>query len=162
MEEELDDTATRDEASEPKISKDETAGPEAHLATSRELMTLLSTAATPIPASRAGLSQRATCQEKPHASAVSPCKAAQHWFRSSEVIIFQYRQPRGNSPHVTASQIRSQQCGASRIKPEGIPAAKAGRVPECPSAAAPVPDAAPPPARESAESRQKVERSLLL
>ncbi|XP_063605586.1 inositol-trisphosphate 3-kinase A-like isoform X2 [Penaeus indicus] len=155
MEEELDDTATRDEASEPKTSADETAESEAHFATSRELMTLLRTAATPIPASRAGLFQRATCQDKPHASAVSPCKAAQRWFRSSEVIIFQYKQPRGNSPHVTASQIRSQQCGAARTKPESTPVAKAGRAPERPSAAAPVPNAAPLPASESAEPRQK-------
>lgn len=168
MEEELDDTA-RDEASDQATSRDEAAEAVSHFATTRERMTLLDAAATPLPAARAGLFQKATCRDKPRAPAVSPSKAAQHRFRSSEVIIFQYRQPLGDAPHVTASQIRSQQCGASQIKAEGVlapqeqqqglgqGAAEAGRAPACPPAAAPVPDVAPLPAGESAEPKQKVE-----
>lgn len=172
MEEELDDTA-RDEASDQTTSRDEAAEAVSHFATTRERMTLLDAAATPLPAARAGLFQKATCRDKPRAPAVSPSKAAQHRFRSSEVIIFQYRQPLGDAPHVTASQIRSQQCGASQIKAEGVlapqeqqqglgqGAAEAGRAPAGPPAAAPVPDVAPLPARASAEPKQKVEIFLL-
>lgn len=168
MEEELDDTA-RDEASDQTTSRDEAAEAVSHFATTRERMTLLDAAATPLPAARAGLFQKATCRDKPRAPAVSPSKAAQHRFRSSEVIIFQYRQPLGDAPHVTASQIRSQQCGASQIRAEGVlapqeqqqglgqGAAEAGRAPAGPPAAAPVPDVAPLPAGESAEPKQKVE-----
>lgn len=167
MEEELGDAAGRVKTSEPKISGDETSEAEAHIVTTRAQMTLLDRPASHLSASRAGLFRRAY-QDIPQGALAS----AQRRYKSSEVIVFRCAQPRVASPHGSASQIRSHQCVASRIKAQDPPAsreqnqglgegaAKTGRETEAPSGGEVLPDAASLSSRDSVKPKGKVERDL--